>query len=358
VHISPIPRDALESLADLELHEALGTLGYEDNQYALSTSLRVLAETESAETREKLKKTLEKGVFSEKNLRNQHDGGSSVGGGGDIRALIIKNQVLAEILKENRKVSMDFLTNYPLINFEAIYSDQMDYVSLQYAYRSHAALANVGSMNRVPFSKDGTQELFTVFVPVAYWSKGAKQRKILMKELKRKVTGLFPVSDKPKMRTFKICQGSQKVTVPASRDQEVVNIQAVRAGYKTGCDRAAEFASSFTTPGLPDGVLVPEPGSFYFDCSFVKGAARRDETVRVSASTPRHAQMIDVKLTPEIRLMAIPIFAGSRLESILLRLEKGDEVIEKKEKTITSPNDTTTSIIFQGEKIVFGCVRR
>ena len=51
-----LPGDALASLPALELHEALGAVGYDDRNYALSTALHLLSKMDQPERREKLRK--------------------------------------------------------------------------------------------------------------------------------------------------------------------------------------------------------------------------------------------------------------------------------------------------------------
>jgi hypothetical protein len=248
-----IPADALASLADLELHEALGALGYDDRHYSLSSSLHLLLEADPA-TQNKLLDLYGASFFKKENLMNRRDdGGSSVGGGGDITTLLIKNLVLADILK-TKNVGLDFLQAYPAIDFEPILSSEVDYIALNYKFRSQEAIANAGPLPGVLPQKN-YQELLSVYVPLPLWEKGPEMRQRIIQDIKKKILTLLP--------------GGQVWDWFADRD--ALYIKKVRESMISGKNEMSQYANESTAPSLPESAQPPLPGQIYFECTYTQG---------------------------------------------------------------------------------------
>ena len=358
VYISDnLPKDALKSYPDLELHEALGALGYEDNQYALSTSLRVILETKSSAERQILLKNFGKTIFTEDNMKIRLDGGSSVGGGGDIRTLLIKNQVLSEILNSSRKVSVEFYVSYPLINFEPIAKTDVDYVALNYKYRKTTVTTSGGALARVPI-RNGYQELITVYVPMTRWQK-PDQRPALITEIKGKILGLFP-ADAAATATVRlaICEKAQTMLFPATDDSSVRAVQTVRGGLLKGCDGLGDFWNEVWAPRLPEEAVPPAAGFYYYQCSFTMGTANKTQAIAIHENNPVR-QMLQVDLTDTTRAVSISEFDGKggigRMYFVFFVNDKMGKPTAI--KNISSLKDAFITTDFEGETLRFGCVR-
>lgn len=97
-------RVSKEQLEILYLHEGLGAQGYDDEEYQISTVLYLLnqgANIDSSYFDKEFKKT-SKPRATNRVYRNE-DGGTSVGGGGDINSLGINTQVVEKIYSKASK---------------------------------------------------------------------------------------------------------------------------------------------------------------------------------------------------------------------------------------------------------------
>ena len=262
VYISDeLPAEAAASIPQLELHESLGALGYNDHNYAISTALTTLSNMNPNAQRDRLQQAYGRGIFSKDNLRIK-EGGTSVSGGGDLTTLYIKNQVLKLILGGTQNVnaiSDDFLTRYPSIDFEPLPDPTLTQVYILYAYDIHRR-----------------QESFSVYVPMARWNL-TSSRSDLLQEIARKVTEIFPTGSGKNLRSFRPseCRSGQTVTYPTPRDYATASIQDLRANLQLGCMKFMDGQTGVSTlaPTLDRQQEPKEAGYFSFTCDFHYGAA-------------------------------------------------------------------------------------
>lgn len=362
VYLNPkLPKEVAPYMPDLELHEALGALGYEDQQYNLSSGLRLLLDAENPEDRKKILKSFSKGLFKEENLRIE--GGSSVGGGGDIRALLIKKEVLADIIKEEGQVTLDFLTAYPGINFEPIASNQVNYVALHYEFRNAGSIKAMGPMPRVAIT-NGYQELISVYVPMHAWEKSAAEKKRIQKEIREKIVGLFPASPKRKaVRLLPICNGTQKMRFPHSNDSDVVYLQYNRGSALKNCfGFEDQTAIIVTTPALPEDAYPLEPGYYHYACTFTLGKLSNRQLIKIAPpSEGGHVQGLSIALDDGDSVHAMTRFnTDGKADWAMISLSKegqafGKALRVKKDLTV---NDSSISIPYKKQSLSFSCKRR
>lgn len=265
IHVSKnLPTETLESLPDLELHELLGALRYEDNQYEISTSLRLLHETKSPELRQKLLNNFSNTLFTKERLKI-YDGGSSVGGGGDIRALHIKNYILKKILSSRSSVSADFYRSYPLINFEPVDDPRMDVAVMRYWARGPEALKKLGYKERIPVYNN-VQEMIYLYIPMNRWQ-DPRARAELLEEIEEKILVLFP-SPGQQMIQVPICDKKFSISVPATQHLNILRLIRDRAETHANCHGLREWEHETFAPSFAEGIVVKNPGVHYYKCTF------------------------------------------------------------------------------------------
>lgn len=224
-----------EMLSQLELHEVFGALKYNDRNYNLSTSLNLLNQIQDPQVRAELLKSYEKNLFQD-TRRFSSGSGTSVGGGGDVLALVIKNRVLHEILNEGRQVSMDFLLSYPEIAFEPFYESDQQFVALRYeGWRKKFGTPPIPG---VRIGKDGLQELIAFHFPAIDWAKKPWRRDAIVAEIKDKITQLFPAYlDSVMVRyTPQWCSERRQFSFAQTRDSRMAFVQEIRAAIRNSCD--------------------------------------------------------------------------------------------------------------------------
>ena len=241
------PADAsTASLPQLELHELLGALGYDDSNYQLSGALEQLASMSPSKERNRLVALWGRSLFSGR--MRLAGGATSVTGGGDLGAIALKSEVLKLILSVGRVAQDSFMRIYPRIGFEP---GRTNRVSLQYS-----SAQSPGRRNK--------SESFTIIFP----RNGASSE--LIPEIARKITEVFPTRGKQDSETFRptLCE-SGTVTFPKTNDPSVRDIQDSRGARLLGCDlREKNIVSRrITSPALPSADSRPrEAGNYYFDC--------------------------------------------------------------------------------------------
>lgn len=226
-------RESAESLELLELHEALGALGYRDHTYSQSTALNILRNVSAPELRKKLVNTYGRTIFNKENLKAT--GGSSVGGGGDLTSITIKNKVIADVLKTGAPVDADFFVQYPEINFEPFVNAGNQFVGIEYEFTLIDPESSKGSL-RGAMAGHVYQELFTVHFPALNWEFPENQDQII-NEVKTKLLGIFPTySEIPKTQIIpQGCHQNLKVVYPTTKDSRIGIIQSLRSGVMLGC---------------------------------------------------------------------------------------------------------------------------
>lgn len=164
-----------------KLHEALGSLGYNDQRYSQSSALMLIASAKDSSTRLALAKGYGNQFFNDEMLL----GGSGVSGGGDFTAIEIKNRVLKKIFEDGQPVSIEFLLSYPKIAIEPLTEPENQVVFFDYKIR---------------LQKSGRhEEAITLFYPALAWANHPKNKELVVALIKYGITSFYPVSHKTKM---------------------------------------------------------------------------------------------------------------------------------------------------------------
>ena len=273
-----LPKEAMHSLPQLELHEALGAIGdIDDHDYSCSIGLVTLSELKSNSQRDRLRKIFTSqlcrkttiDVFSVPTL--VAEGGTSISGGGDLMSLYLKTQVLNLLLAQaggDQSVNEAFLSAYPNIDFEPLKgtggASGVEAVRIKYQYT-------------VERNNHGSHEGFSVFVPVSLWKKGSKTQRSLIRQVAREISELFPAQSGTAMRTFQPSDcpsANQAVTFPITQDSAVAQIQDFRGGIILGCRKFVNGFNgiSIVAPALTRTDEPRDAGKFYFLCEYRYGS--------------------------------------------------------------------------------------
>ncbi len=267
-----LPKELMEIQSQLDLHEAFGALGYQDQAYSLSTSLDLISNARNAEVSQYLVNVLGATVFTEENLQRLRSSDSSVGpgegGGGDITALFVKSAVLKQILSRPHVNSTEVLRHFPFINFEPQYNPKEQYISLKYEFRDGSK--NGKLLEGVPVQpRTGHQEKLSIWVPVLNWSKSKSKRDRLVKDVAQKVFELFPFKASPDTptTTYQTCR-NQSVTYATPSSQSVNRIQFLRGLIIGGCEITNMFGPlstklTITDPSFDETFRVRYQAPFY-----------------------------------------------------------------------------------------------
>ncbi len=229
----------------LELHEALGVLGYQEDTYAQSGALSLLNKvSQNPSLRNQLIKSYGETVFRKDNLLAKEGGGSSVGGGGDSDALMLKDKVITEILASNIALDSDFYLQYPLIRFEPLEYPGLQALYLNYEYEPSPD----GSVPRLKPNQK-YEELFTILFPALMWRKTELQEKIV-RETRKMLEAVFPIylNAESEEGTPLDCSADVKVQFKKTDDRDMQLIQKVRSGLITGCNMKTNQMSVSSWP--------------------------------------------------------------------------------------------------------------
>lgn len=261
VTITPdVTKDDQEARPQLELHEVMGALKINDHNYSASTALELIRNAKDAVQRDKLIKNLSSGVLNQRNLQTR-GGGTSVSGGGDVNALVLKRLVYQSILAETQP-SLDFLTNYPDIAFEPDYNPKQQIVSMDYLWRDATDLAAGNTLPTVTLDPSKNyQELIVIRIPALAWRKKSLRKKIIG-DLKLRITGMFIVNDKIPLgryalwSTCKAKNGDDQA--PLKGDAASTLVLQIRLTIRAGCrvtDMAnmVRFHATYDYKGKPVG---------------------------------------------------------------------------------------------------------
>jgi hypothetical protein len=209
-------------LQQLELHEALGALGYRDHNYSQTSALIILNQLTNENQRKQLVDSFGKTIFSKGNLKAAK-GGSSVGGGGDSAALIVKMAVLNQILKNYPHVQLEFYSCFAEINFEPA---PEPYIGAEY-HLAKGAITIRGAPKNKEFS-----ELLTITFPKE------KMDSQVIHQMSEIIIGLVPTYSKVKSHVVKIkgCKNQSGVIYPATDNFNLLTLQMMRASFLLNCD--------------------------------------------------------------------------------------------------------------------------
>lgn len=215
-----LPLFSRVALDKLEMHESFGALGlgHHDLNYELTTALGILNDLKDQKTRKAMVSTYAKTLF--RNLSS--GGGVSVGGGGDLIAIVAKTRVLQLILKAPITPSKDFLVNYPKVVFEPFYKPEMQFVGMEY------------SLNN---SSGQKQEVMKIYVPALKWESSEKYRNQITNEIADKILSLF--MSHSQQTTVSVtplfCAENHKITFPQAKDPAIRSMQTLRATIFAPC---------------------------------------------------------------------------------------------------------------------------
>lgn len=265
--VDHLPSEALSSADQLELHELLGALCFDDSTYALSTALVILARMNDSAERQSLAASFGKSVFAKP---KRYAGGTVVSGGGDIVSLYFKSQVLELIMgdPQNRlSATGKFLVQFSTIDFEPLRAKVPQAIYLQYDFKVRGG------------------ESLAVFIPMQRWQQGPAARRALVRETAAKIREVFPAyagQASISVRPNACGANAPTISFPLTHDRAVRGIQDVRAGLLLGC---AKYGAGFTgyTVIAPYLNAPEEPrrsGNFYFNCTFTYDQGQKTNQVR------------------------------------------------------------------------------
>lgn len=211
-----------ETLGPLELHEALGALGYRDHNYAQTSSMIILNRVTDEIQRKHLVESFGKRVFDKANLKVA-GGGSSVGGGGDLSALLLKLAVLDEILKSNSLLDLGFYPLFVEINFEPT---PAPFIEVEYHLAKDSSLIRGAPTGKEFF------ELLTVAFPENKISPS------IISKIGKIIVGLVPTHAKVNKHIIRIdgCANQNGVIYPETHDSTLITLQMMRASFLLNCE--------------------------------------------------------------------------------------------------------------------------
>lgn len=238
-------REPVENLKLLELHEALGALGYRDGNYSQTTALKMLTAVKDQALKQKLIEIFGATIFNDKNLKAAR-GGSSVGGGGDSEALVVKNRIFDELLKSGTPLMPEFYVEYLEINFEPWDESEGQHVWAQYEVASRAR-----SRLTFPSARQDNKfyEILTFFYPSLLWKKPELQEKILS-EITGVLLAVFPAFKLKESVLVRPggCPAEAQLRYPKTTDRSARLIQNARVRIRFGCEPLDEGVIYVTSP--------------------------------------------------------------------------------------------------------------
>lgn len=347
--VDRLPTEAISSRGELELHERLGVLCYNDADTAMSSALNLLSAMNDSPQRRELIHKFEQSVF-QRPLRVA--GGTGISGGGDLVTIYVKAEVLRLIMgdAQNRlNATSEFLSRYASIRFEPLQSHLPRTVYVQW------------SLSR----KGG--ESFSVFIPMEVWKKGDGARTALIRETARKIMELFPSYAQNSVRTFhpSSCSGHETATYPMTEDAAVRQIQDARAGFLLGCRKffPGQTGFSVVAPALPSDQEPKPTGFYHFTCSFRFDGGQPIISHVNSVAGKNQSSTVPPNSTPSGEYMMADLLVkadGKILGTRVIAHKNGQPLSAKDIPPITPPTDathSTTTTVIEGHMAVFSCQR-
>jgi hypothetical protein len=348
-----IPLEFEYSRAALELHEVFGALCYDDSNYNLITVLELLAKLDDTRALERFIKLYSRTIFRQKNIHLA--GGSSVGRGGDIDSIVIKNLIFHKILSSAKSVSDEFMVEYPRINFEPSHRTDVDFVVLDYQYRSIQLTKDIGNI-RGGVKRDAYQDLITVSFPVHRW-KNASTRASLLEEILKKITELIPVSVSQKMMNFtpQGCPLNIKIAIPETLDNSVLDIQNLRKSIARGClNRSGMGPNEVMSPSPPKQDPPAEPDFYKFICTYNYRGKSDPWSFQVKAGRSNRYTTSGPAIGGSQYLGSAFISRNGELQ--LVEIEKTD--LQGKRDWAIRQEQTSVAVDVLGETLTYNCVKK
>jgi hypothetical protein len=345
-----LPSEALPSLSQLEMHELLGALHYNDHTYAISTALEVINQAKTSAELAQAEKGYESTIFAKNFLvADDFDGGSSVQGGGDLRTLFIKMEVLHAIVDRAgglSQLSSDFLLQYPKIDFEPITNKEAEDVVLDYRLKS---------------SDGHSAEQFAVFVPLHRWQREGATRATLLQEIERKVLEIFPAKrgvGTNLMEVKPFCAGGASITFPATTDPQVRSLQIERAALLSGCFHDPNENFEMQVPSEDARNLPLQAATIYLDCAFKIDGRNYDYQESIATAILPAKRQIDFSVDTIDLLGIYRIDAAGTLDAIAIGYKTPGQFWAPKLGQVNSSSQAEASLSLLGHQINFICRMR
>ena len=192
VVVSPFLFDSANSeVPTLALHEALGAMGIDDRHYQLSLMFALVARTSPDDIKtdfilQLLRIMVPARPFHDQRIALAGGGGStSVAGGGDVNALLIKYEVLLHLLKSSAEFYPSFFVWFLNHPYEPSYDDTDQWIRLQ------------------PGSS--IWPLYSTVVPIHIWINKPQLRKQMIRELSEIAEATEQKDGKLKFETLHRC---------------------------------------------------------------------------------------------------------------------------------------------------------
>ena len=225
----------------LELHEALGALGYQDEDYSKSVSLDHLNKINDPLKRKNLVIAYGERFFEKDKMKSLALGGSSVGGGGDLTSVILKSLILEEI-DATENPDTDFYIRFASLQIEPaggfqhfangksriFFELKMDRKSNQNEVNSAATL-----------NKNETLEKVTILFPGFIKLPGEKNDKVaeFILQIKSLFIQLYPVSKEASLMSVSVdtCDTKKTLLYPEADSLGIIHLQYERTEFLVGC---------------------------------------------------------------------------------------------------------------------------
>ena len=317
--------------AQLELHEAMGALGYNDGTYALSTALTILSKTKDPVARATLaneygEDLFRKGIF-------KVAGGSSVSGGGDLNALVIKNAVLNSFLTEPENLGPDLIEIFPSISFEPIYVKDASQVVTRYKLRGPKGILEEGNIPGT-HTDHGVQDVLIVFVPIPVWQRSEQSRRQVIEEIKSRLMDLYPPLPR-KLFESKIPSGCGFKNFTFLTDSfgltlNMTTLRTTKEWFKRGCAKSSDLVGThyWGDGDLPWGGDPDDASHNFYICHWQVGESKGE----VKFANSRYAKLIhatNMTNLPGDVIFGVGIGAASNGMIRSLDLSGGKDKLEK-----------------------------
>lgn len=295
-----------EEWAQLELHEVMGAIGLRDDDYSLSTALMLIATLPEGPSLRSLVSELGQGLFR----KRQYAGGSSVSGGGDIGALIVKNAVFERLRSRPADLGDDLLEEFPRVRFEPVY------------------VKGAGVALRYTLEQD--RNFLTIFVPMKSWTESADRRDAIVENIAFRLRDIFPPLARRQFESL-IPKGCGFKDLTLLRDGAgpltMSTVRTTREWFRRGCGRSIDGVRSWGQGAIPFGGSPEEAAHDFLKCKISLGSVEAVKEIAVSrpATSSLYAWIealpggaiwrFTVRISEELRPLEVMVAAEGRGET-------------------------------------------